>query len=478
MCSEKEASDRITFKELSVFECTSSTYTAHPRDRIPDPLKCVKKYRRNAAGGGVQPDLNIDGSVYKRSLDDLRITVDYLLGKIYVSQQSDGMREKESLLTTVNFIDDRIRAIQVDLTTLLGSMGELDALTLDTVRRMQVKLIRYNLLTQHLLSNNNADKYEWKFAHTAMTTCISSYFSTYHGHNGEKGEKEHLDEVMCYASLLHIASVLKNNETAVAPTSSTGQRCGLAVDGGSGMSAILSLYKKYVICKEGKKSIDSDPEFPKYQWALDIAASIENGDLLSALRLICQSNEVANDDSFDNDGRFYMLSRCCLAQAIPLLRIGLMRRYNKSFGKQEKVKGTDIASLLSFTSSEDAILFGQQIGLPISDDGGSVIMKAAPISIDNENTKYITNPGRSMDNFIFGKRSWLSLESPKPKKKDPYEGMSSLQRAMMQMKIENDPNEIDIDEDDENGEGSDMQSRIDQEGVLIFPSKIIVDFLV
>jgi hypothetical protein len=118
MSSSLEASDRITFKELSQFECTHSTNKhAHPRDRKPDPFKCVKKYRRSTAGCGVENE-TLNGSS-SRSLLVLR-------GKIFARQQNDGMEEQFSSAETVNFVDDRPRAVQVDLTTLLERMNAND----------------------------------------------------------------------------------------------------------------------------------------------------------------------------------------------------------------------------------------------------------------------------------------------------------------------------------------------------------------
>jgi len=344
MCSPNEASDRKAFKELSQFECTSSSYNSHPRNRIPDPTKCVKKYRRSAAGGGVHIE---EGE--KRSLGDLEVSVDYLLGVIYAKQQSDGMEEQFSLVKTVNFVDDRLRAVQVDLTTSLGSMDEVHGYEWTIVRGIQVKLIRYNALTQYLLSNLGGGKYEWKFAHTALTTAISSYFESFNGNNGDTGYKGDLDEIMSYAALLHIATVVKMREMAL-PQTSTGQQCGLAADGGEGMSAILGLFRKYVKSTKGSKGdvpelVEENDmcrlQYPKYQWALQVASAVETGSLVLVLRLL--NPKVHGNGSIDTEERWRIISRCCVAQVIPMLRIDLMRQYNKSFGKGEKVKDTDVS---------------------------------------------------------------------------------------------------------------------------------------
>ena len=349
MCSPSEAHDRASFKELSAFECTVSTYDAHPRNRKPDPMKCVKKYRRSAAGGGVKVYVDENGKEYKRTLQELELTVDYLLG-LFVNQKSDGMAEKFSLVKTVNFVDDRLRAVQVDLTTYFGN-EDIDGNVLTIVRRMQVKLIRYNLLAQYLLSSLDSG-YEWKFAHTALTTAISSFFSTFEGHHGDLGDTSHLDEVMSYAALLHIVTVVKNNETALPQTSSTGQRCGLASDGGGGISAVLGLYRKYVKSRENGETAKSASRcekinkgrlYQKYHWALEVASAIENGDILTALRLFKPYKSYDERGVIHSEEQWRIISRCCVAQAVPILRIGLIRRYNKSFGRQEKVKNVDVS---------------------------------------------------------------------------------------------------------------------------------------
>lgn len=109
-----------------------------------------------------------------------------------------------------------------------------------------------------------------------------------------------------------------------------------------------------------------------------------------------------------------------------------------------------------------------------STGGGTIdriVMKAAPISIDGDNIGPMTNPGREMDEFVFGKHNWLLCDPTNPKKLDPFEGMSSLQRAMMKMKVQEDPNEIDI-EDNEPGDHVEI-SRKDENGVLILPLGIL-----
>lgn len=341
MCSSDEAFERASFKELSPFECTPMTYKLSPKDRVPDPMKCVKKYRRNAAGGGVESKNNPCKNDWKRSLHDLLLSTDYLLGTIFARQQNDSMQEKESLVKTVNFVDDRLRAIQVDLTTLMGSMSEVDGCNLGMVREIQMKIIRYHILTRYLLSSlDTNNKYEWKFADTALTTAITCFLATFHNKKRNEEEDNILDEVLSYASLLHIAAIVKRNELALPQTSITGQRCGIALENGEGFSAILGLYRKYTI-----KSYDGlkccGELYPKYALALKIAVCIDTGNYLSALNYLNPKKQGA---LISEEERWRILSKCCMAQAIPMIRMGLVRRYNKSFGKQEIVRGEDVSA--------------------------------------------------------------------------------------------------------------------------------------
>jgi hypothetical protein len=329
MCSSDEAMDRERFNELSVLECTNDTIKANPKHRIGHPNRCVKKYRRSAAAGGVH-----NKRKQSRSLDDLETTVNYLLGVIFCTQTSSPSGTFQvSLLQSVLFVDDRIRAVQVDLTTMMGQSSSMIRSSDDIrqVRNIQAKILRYHLLSQHLLSDFTSKEYEWKFGHKALTTAITSYFATWDlpCHNNEK-EFEILDEIMSYSTLLHIASIVASSEPSVqtylGATSSMYKWRGLACEDGHGVSAILGIYRKY--CQNKDHSF-----FPKYHWALRIATSIENGNYLSAIRHLSVNS---------NEGK--VLSRCCVSEVMPLIRIGLLRLYNKSFMKREKIFDEDVSN--------------------------------------------------------------------------------------------------------------------------------------
>lgn len=462
MCSENEALDRSSHKELSSFESTLDTYKLLPTKRVPDPSLCVKKYRRSAAGGGAK--VFQDEKV--RSMEQLDLTVDFLMS-VWSQQKSRVEMQKALFLQTVNFVDDRIRAVQVDLTKLIGSLNvDQTSKIWDRVRKLQATLIRYNIVTHYLLSNLNSSKYEWKFAHTALTTTISSYFATL-DHRDNYIDIKELDEMMSYASLLHLATVIRGKESAVPPASSTGQQCGLALSDGAGMSSLLGLYRKYL----GENTFLNLKKLKKYRWALDLASEFENGNYLVMLRMLRGD---------DDESKWRILSRCCIAQVLPIIRIGLMRQYNKTFGKEEKVPGSDLQHLLHLPSEDAAITFCENIGLSTiaSIEGGTrdcVVMKIAPISVSEDSISKITNPGRSEDSFVFGRMEWYKEWKELPKsawdtesdreEKESISSMSSLQKALAKMDIS------------VKTEKSKPDIRVDGDGILIPPASILRGFI-
>ena len=413
MCSRREGDDRQVLNEISIFECTDDTAVLPITRRIPDGKRCVQKYRRSAAGQDISCRGNT-GTNERRELFELDMTVNYLLLCIfpyqrtrqYPTRQNGDYSAKmkiESLCSTANFIDDRIRAIQVDLTRLFGigvsssSPSGIRQIDISKVRGMQIKVIRYNILTQYLLSGlvdprlghknktigKVKNKYEWNFANTQLRTAISLFFSvTDKGFSiGDSGmslkEKEikmaHIDEVMSYASLLHITCLIRERETSLPSATSVSRRSGIISEDGNGMSAILMMYQKHVNHEENKKKNKiCSSSYPRWSWTLKVASALETGNYLRVLRLLALNGSNVSDTKNLKDricnsvtthqyaegnenklkefrlplsplSRWIILARCCLAQSIPLLRIAIMRQYNKSLNKREKLSGQNVS---------------------------------------------------------------------------------------------------------------------------------------
>ena len=399
--------------ELSEFESTAETYALGPRHRVADPRLVIKKYRRSAAGGGVS-SASSAARGGARSIDVLSTTIDHLLGMVLSTQRvhPQDVMEPRSLAATVSFVDDRIRAVQVDLTTSLLDSKRSDACWAK-IRTLQAKLVRYGILVSYLLSDLPSTKYEAKFGRTALRTAIDSYFAAWEATFGgnfsgtvySSGPSENdlaeRDEMLSYEALMHVSEGLRKGEAAL-PTYAAG-----GAEGGCG--AVLASYL-------GRGGTGSEPPAltneelsgvtgmkngtSKWSIALELAAAADQGNLIHIFRLLV---DVSSSATSLHEQRWKVLARCCVVPALNVIRIGLVRRYNKSFGKLEKIPGTDLARLLCLPSAELAVQFCSNIGLPTED--GKAVMKAAPISITDKGvTHRMTNPGRKEDAFVFGRR--------------------------------------------------------------------------
>ena len=424
-------------------KATPLTSTSKKASRVRPtfhPQLVVKKYRRSAAGGGVNEQMES-----MRTLDQLNGTVNYLM-EIFARQmppnnfsENDALKDvasrditqkQFSLCDTVNFIDDRLRAVQKDLVTLVGDFedpscntGRLrsNGKTKTILRQMQAKMVRYNILALYLLSDLPADKYQVKFGTVALRTCLTSYLNLSRNLEDEYDEsndeaKRSLntelrikDEIMSYVALFHMSAVVRSEETAVASSSASSASSHLMEESGSGWGALFSSFCKYASVSQSGYLLDS---CPRWEWALELAAAIQSGNyqqyfvLLKRGPTYQQKISVSiNSQTASDDARFLILARCCCSSSLNLIRLSQLRRYNHSFGKGEKVHIQNIARLLRFSNDKSATEFCRNSGLPIIDEDPSkcyVTMKAAPINVsDKVSTSKMCNPGRKNDMFVF-----------------------------------------------------------------------------
>jgi hypothetical protein len=600
MCSESEAIDRQTHMELSPFECYPSSLTAgsstististnnnnnyntiaqcssssgggatNARRSRPKhhPQYVIKKYRRSAAGGGTLSEAS-EGCI--RTLEQLDATVEYLIMEIFVWQMppptsltttggalgnddpneisiwkeeeddDDEQQEEQhtpfSLCDTVAFIDDRLRAVQKDLVTLLGNIEQDNGLVTagnnkiaakriqlkqlqmkQTVRKMQAKMVRYNILALYLLSDVPPSKYEVKFAAFALRTSLAGYLnlsstldddynideaSTSAKQLQYKEECQTKDEIMAYMALLHSSAVLRSEEQALPPPSSGEVTTSLMEESGSGWGALLSTFCKHVFADiavgSGKKeknvaaiheSKSLVKKYPKWKWALQLACMAQEGNFQGYFHMLQSgpsSSITLTREEEVNNARFLLLARCCASHSLNLIRLGQLRNYNHSFGKGEKVSGKDLARLLHFdnvdeeSSTKLAIDFCRDAGLPVVEKGVvvggkemtelHVAFKTAPITIkEDAPIKRMCNPGRRNDTFVFGS----CLE-------DTSHQVNSLANQLDECVIrENVDDWEDIQAGDDQIAGLllesnfNLEARMDEDGVKILSSQVI-----
>jgi SAC3/GANP family len=174
MCSKDECADRERFGEVSVFECRDDCRHMAPNQRRIDPCRAVSKYRRSAAGSSVEDRYPV------RTVEQLATAVEYVL-EVLAEQRAaappptthdDGggnllNGQRETMLATVSFVEDRLRAVQVDLVKLQHPASS---------RHLQVRMARAHVVILYLMAD--CESYEATFGGTMLQTALSSYFAS------------------------------------------------------------------------------------------------------------------------------------------------------------------------------------------------------------------------------------------------------------------------------------------------------------
>ena len=320
MCSEEECRDRQSAMEVSEWEATLDTFHKSPKERIIDPSLAVSKYRRSAAGTIQRPP---------RRVVQLIEAWEHLRG-IFIHQKLHATQPPRALAPTVAFLDDRIRAIQVDL-----------VVSQKASKVVQLQLVRYQIITLYLLSEVSRTIYEPKFAKLALITALVAYWNNDTDSSVQANinyqDHQHDDEILCYTTLCHVAATLTDSSW---------------VEGDS----TLATYRQYA---------SKDRIYPKFTAALQIAAAVHVQHYYIALKLLHETMSSA-------------LCRLCMAPCLNRLRWMCLSHYNKAFMKCEKVLPEDVAQLLFLPNATVALDFAMRAGLPV-DEHGRIVFKSAPL---------------------------------------------------------------------------------------------------
>lgn len=519
------------------------------------PQYVVKKYRRSAAGGGTLSEIS-EKSI--RSLEQLKVTVEYLLLQILVWQRPPGENDcgdgrggrgnldqnevsiwdedtpikqpntqqsqqqpRFSLSDTVAFIDDRLRAVQKDLVTLLGNFEVSFDISVNAnaaletqqqhnqqqsslqheikpmLRQMQARMVRYSILALYLLSNVPPSKYEVKFGARALRTSLTCYLNlslTLHEEYGQHDdtyddECRVKDEMMAYMALLHSSAVLRSEESALPPSGGSEITSSLMEESGSGWGALLSTFTKHVLLEKSMEGINSGQslveKYPRWKWTLELASMVQDGNYQRYFNLLERGPSLSTNQQYavsEDNARFLILARCCCSHSLNLIRLSALRRYNHTYGKGEKVSGTDIARLLRWESDDEAessqlaISFCRDAGLPIIESDGEnyvkVVMKSAPLSIEgDEAIGRMCNPGRSNDMFVFG----TQFETPVTNEhgSDVTTLMNQIEKLDIEENVEVWEDRDATVDDASSAATFSIEARVDEDGVVIPASNVI-----
>ena len=378
-----EGQDRQDHMELSELESTVETYSLAPKQRKADPKLCVKKYRRSAAGGGSAFSEQLKHQSKVRSVIDLVTTMDHLLNGVLATQKTHTCMKPLPLCKVVHFVDDRVRAVQVDYVTHYSNKNSIvlsEELTMSIIR-MQCSILNYHLLVGYLLTEMPSNKFEPKFNVQAMRTSfahatenLQRYVECDHRQVYREEALSLLDEVMCYESLLHLCAVIVDEASSTVPNESFTSRPWMFIDQGPSLSSIESLLRPSLF----RKLISNQPlssHLPKWTWSLRVTAAYANGNYVQLMRLfstghsdvrdtdttinICYNNrqediiQIGMKQLFvtQNEPLDAWITRCkfCIAPALSIIRVNAIQQWNSAFMKSERVNSSDVRG--SFVSS-------------------------------------------------------------------------------------------------------------------------------
>ena len=318
MCSRQEILFRQRSGEISIFEATDDTVDKPPSKQKLDPTRAVKKYRRSAAG------TRKDQQYPPRTIGALIQTVDYL-SDLFINWQQ---RPSLSIVELVNFLEDRIRAVQVDL--VISQMAS---------KQLQYKIVKFHILSMYLLSDTKT--YERQHGKNALQTALSSYWNS-----GNQEVSETDDEILALTAIFELSEDLHCLERDPDGSHTFGAK-------------IMAVYRKHFASSDTKS-------FPLFQWSLQMISFCNIGEWTNALQSI---NNIG--------GNFGVFVTCCLASSLSGMRAKALEAFNVSFMKGEKVADHDVARVLAMSDPSACRAFCSQLNLPVEEE--MVSFKSAPI---------------------------------------------------------------------------------------------------
>lgn len=366
-----------------------------------DPCRAIQKYRRSAAG------LNEDGSAPYRTVDDLEVTLHYLVHLMVhnsigmqnsITQNSNKKNNNENFRSLVDFFQDRVRAVQVDCTKLQAHVS----------LSLQAKVIRAQIIILYLLGDS--DDYETNFGQRALTTSLLSFWKDYQ-HDLNKDEKyteqqqeqrQHIvDEMIHYHTILDLSKDICNSGDD-----------GEIIIRQMVLEAFRSLQQEQQQSNQFHNS--SCLTLPWFQWGLQLVIQCSLGNWYNVLKQLSSTStfkatNVTRFQCIDSSSRILTITNCLMAEALPKIRWKALQAYNVSWNKGEKVILSDLASLLRVPKSTTILTLAKNYGLPIlslkeTEDSNyeemAVIFKTEPIQAYNSDT---TRKRRTLrdDDFVF-----------------------------------------------------------------------------
>ncbi|CAM9465097.1 unnamed protein product [Ectocarpus fasciculatus] len=426
MCPGSERREREAEGGLSSFEATEATTGASVsfRQRVADPKKAVKKYRRSAAGRDMHsPEL-------LRPLSVLQTTAQYLVQDVFAvacsssgsvsshPQRDRGGGSASLIAQAYVFVEDRLRAVRQDLTVqglaLEGTTGAAEVLQTTA---------NFYILAGYLMSDeariNFAQDATDVFDRHLHTRELQGVFSSlaelfFQGtrpevpsqvlnhHHQDLG----VDEYLCLQAVHALATAISNGNGASGGDTQPGEASG---EQGVGRLFTTTVSK---LCSGSPFSLPpptnhsdrdggdagiasaavTDPveggrvpapvsfrtAFPKMATAVRILAVVRDGNWSEFFRLLGNCTPKPHNDAKSEgttllvggenaSSPFAVRLRCvCHGMLLPV-RAHALRAMNKAYGKSEKVLLADVARMLRARDEEHAEGICRALSLPIEE---------------------------------------------------------------------------------------------------------------
>ena len=355
MCPRDECTSRVRTKEISMYErpsFTTSPSSSSSSSLSFDPCKVITKYRRSVAAVSIQGN-----NKTIRSPSSLATTIQYLMHHIYIRivHQSSSFRSK------LEFIEDRIRAVQVELVQQQASSSLLSSSEMQTIQKtIQYNITKYYIITLYIMSEDantaaatttNQCKYETTFAQRALQTSIYSYLNyietTATTTSSSNSSKMMDDEMMAYFLLTQFNQQLLQQSL---PQNDD--------EYSTFWYNVTESYRKLT----SSSSLDDNAanqllllQQPFTRYVLDIIRHYVNGQYQTALQMIryvaSSSSRTTDSSSYYTTGdwrRFRIVLRCSLAATYVRMRYQIITVWNRSARPNEVVPLPEVARLLCY----------------------------------------------------------------------------------------------------------------------------------
>ena len=413
MCSYDECEFRVRTNEISIYEqpttTTSNTTTSTTTTKIGsvrygrpitkyDPCKVIAKYRRSVSTTATT------AATTHRSISALYTTIQYLIHHIYIiphhdnnnhhHHSNDHSNQDSSVMKTfsssyrskLEFMEDRIRAVQVDIVKQQVPSLSLSLPESTQPYQLQLQMIQYNItkyyiLTLYIMSDGNDDtttmtttsdtttttttkrpysSYETIFALRALQTSIYTYMNctseknddpnntNCHDPNEDSRTMKSMimdDEMMAYFILIQFNQQLLNQQQ---------QQQQQHYEYTTFWYNLTELYRKQTTSSSTTSSCGSNDtpllQRPFTQYAFTVVLLYLHGQYRTCLQKIRFVSPPPTTFEYTTHdwNRFRILLTCCMAASIPYLRYQILVQINSSAMKNEPYDLFEVARLLSY----------------------------------------------------------------------------------------------------------------------------------